>query len=200
MKEITTTMTTAAMFSEDGTKRYHLTKAWDETMPRLAIIMLAPSEASGIVLDNTTMLVLNNASALGYGSVTILNLFATLGDFGLKTVEPCDEENIEVILGAAEKADAIVYAAGVGKATNKLFLERQSQVLTALAPFEEKLYCLTNASKGARFQHPLSPAVRIWVLSKMQISELVEIKREETPALSHETAKTKAKQKKKAHA
>ena len=79
MKTINTTLTTTAIYSDKGDKRYLLRKAWDDTKPRLAIIMLAPSEASGIELDNTTMLVLNNASRLGYGSVSIVNLFATLG-------------------------------------------------------------------------------------------------------------------------
>ena len=53
MKKIQTTLTTTAEFSENGKKRYCLTKMWDEKKPHLAIIMLAPSEASGIELDNT---------------------------------------------------------------------------------------------------------------------------------------------------
>lgn len=172
MKEISTTLTTVAQFSDDGKKRYLLTKTWEADKPHLAIIMLAPSEASGIVLDNTTMLVLNNASTLGYGSVTILNLFATLGDYRLKTAEESDTENLNVILDIAQRVDTIVYAAGVGKATNKTFLKRQTQVLTALLPYEQKLHCLISRNGTARFQHPLSPAVRTWVLSEMKVEEL----------------------------
>ena len=59
----------------------------------------------------------------------------------------------------------IVYAAGVGKTKNKLFQERQKQVLTALRPVEHKLFCLCNEAGTARLQHPLSPAVRTWELS-----------------------------------
>ena len=65
MKSIVTTLTTEAVFSDDGVKRYLLRKTWDESKPKLAIIMLAPSEASGIELDTTTQLVLNNAARLG---------------------------------------------------------------------------------------------------------------------------------------
>ena len=173
METIKTTLTTTAVFSDDGTKRYLLTKSWDSDKPNLAIIMLAPSEASGIALDNTTMLVLNNASRLGYGSVTVLNLFATLNDFGLKEAEPEDAENLKVILSAAQTADVIVYAAGVGKAKNKLFLRRQEQVLTALTPIEHKLFCLCDREGKARLQHPLSPSVRTWELSPLKIEELV---------------------------
>lgn len=90
MKTIQTKLETAAVFSEDGAKRYLLKKYWDGKKPSLTVIMLAPSEASGIVLDNTTLLVLNNASRLGYGSVSIVNLFATLNDFALECAEEED--------------------------------------------------------------------------------------------------------------
>ena len=187
MNTITTTLTTQAVFSDDGTKRYSLVKTWDSKKPTLAIIMLAPSEASGISLDSTTLLVLNNASRLGYGSVAIVNLFARIDDFALRQAEDEDPENLEAILSAAQKADAIVYAAGVGKVQNKAFQQRQKQVVTKLVPYESKLYCLTNEDGEARMQHPLSPAVRTWYLSPMKVSE----------ALSKEVSTEEPKQEKK---
>lgn len=172
MKTITTTLTTTALFSSNGKKRFLLTKTWDDSKPRLAIIMLAPSEASGIELDNTTMLVLNNASRLGYGTVSIVNLFATVGNLKECFSEENDKENLKHITAIAETADTIVYASGVGKANNKGFINRQQQVLEVLKPYEDKLRCLSNKEGKARFQHPLSPAVRTWYLSPMQIAEL----------------------------
>ena len=173
MKSITTTLVTEAVFSDDGVKRYLLRKTWDETKPKLAIIMLAPSEASGIELDTTTQLVLNNASRLGYGRVDVLNLFATLNDFSLKHAEAEDSVNMDAILSSVTGADDVIYASGVGKAKNKTFQHRQEQVLSALRLFEGKLKCLTDANGKARLQHPLSPAVRVWYLSPMKISELI---------------------------
>lgn len=183
MKNITTILTTKAIFSDDGRDRYLLTKTWEADKPSLAIIMMAPSEASGVVLDSTTMLVLNNAARLGYGSVTILNLFARANDASLQEAGLEDAENLEVIIAAAQSADAVVYAPGVGKTTNKKFQERQKQVLEALRPVEEKLHCLSDADGSSRLQHPLSPAVRTWYLSKLKIGELVEepTPKEETP-------------------
>lgn len=172
MNTITTTLTTTAEFSDDGKKRYLLTKVWDDTKPRLTIIMLTPSEASGIELDNTTMLVLNNVSRLGYGSVNIVNLFATIGDLRFANAEDIDQENLDYIDRAAKDADVIVYASGVGKATNKFFIKRQNQVLDVLKPYESKLKCLSNKHGDARFQHPLSPSLRVWYLSDMKICEL----------------------------
>ena len=172
MNTLKTTLTTEAVYSEDETKRYLLKKEWDATKPKLAIIMLAPSVSSGIEIDTTTQLVLNNAVRLGYGSVDILNLFTTLNDFSLKYAEDEDTENIKIIVKSARSADTIVYAAGVGKAKNKTFLERQSTVLNELRAFENKLHCLCNKNGNARFQHPLSPAVREWNLSSFRLEEL----------------------------
>ncbi len=173
MKTITTNLVTEAVYSEDATKRYLLRKTWNEKKPNLAIVMLAPSDAGAIELDTTTQLVLNNTFRLGYGSVSILNLFATLNDAELKMAEGEDVENLDAIVSAAEKADVIIYAAGVGKSKHKMFQRRQEQVISALVPFVGKLRCLCNADGEARFQHPLSPAVRTWHLSEFQIKELI---------------------------
>lgn len=173
MKNISTTLATKAIFSDNGLDRYLLTKTWDEKKQHLAIIMMAPSQASGVALDTTTQLVLNNADRLGYGSVSILNLFARVNDFSLQYAGLEDAENLEVIVAAAQSVDVVVYAAGVGKATNKKFQERQRQVLEALRPVEEKLYCLSDADGTSRLQHPLSPAVRTWYLSPLKVAEVL---------------------------
>ena len=175
MEKIVTTLTTEALFSEDGSKRFLLRKSWDDAKPKLAIVMMAPSIASGISLDSTTQLVLNNCDRLGYGSVSIVNLFATLNDASLKQVEDEDLENMEVIVQQAQDADLIVYGPGIGKIKNKAFLARQEQVLTALLPFESKLHCLCDEDGEARLQHPLSPAVRTWHLSPLKVSELISL-------------------------
>lgn len=65
MNSITTVLMTEALFSDDGTKRYLLRKVWDGTKPDLAVVMMCPAGASGVELDQTSMLVLNNASRLG---------------------------------------------------------------------------------------------------------------------------------------
>lgn len=174
MEKIVTALTTEAVFSDDGLKRYLLRKTWNDTKPKLAIVMLAPSEASGIELDTTTQLVLNNSARLGYGSVSIVNLFATLNDFSLKQAEDEDPENMDVIVQQAKDADLIVYAPGVGKAKSKVFLQRQERVLACLCAFENKLHCLCDANGEARLQHPLSPAVRTWHFSPLKISELID--------------------------
>jgi hypothetical protein len=173
MNTITTTLTTEAVFDDTSTKRYLLKKTWDNTLPSLTIIMLAPSIASGVAMDSTTTLVLNNASALGFGSVSIVNLFATLGDFSLSAAEPEDPDNLKAILSEAKDADVIIYAPGVGKNKLQVFQERSTQVLTALRPYEKKIKCLTSATGKARLLHPLCPAVRSWHIAELRFDELL---------------------------
>ena len=173
MNTITTTLTTEAVFDNEGVKRYLLKKTWDTSLPTLAIIMLAPSIASGVTMDSTTNLVLNNASELGFGSVSIVNLFATLGDFTLSNAESKDPENMKAILDAVKDADEVIYAPGVGKNKLQVFQERSAQVLTALRPYENKLKCLTSASGKAKLLHPLCPAVRKWHIAELRLDELL---------------------------
>lgn len=175
MNTIKTTLTTEALFSDDGSKRYLLRKEWDSQKPKIAVIMLAPSVSSGIELDTSTQLVINNVERLGFGSVDILNLSAVLNDFSLKYADTADKENIDTILSSAKSADVIVYAAGVGKSKNKTFQKLQESVLSKLIPFENKLNCLTDSKGYSKFQHPLSPSVRTWYLSPFKVSDLVNL-------------------------
>ena len=174
MEIIETTLSTQAVFSDDGEKRYLLKKIWNTSLPKLTIIMLKPSIASGVELDPTTVAVLNNASALGFGSVSIVNLFATLGNIDISEETGDDPENLDVIIEATQEGDTVIYAPGVGKAKLLTFQERSTQVLEALRPFEKKLRCLTNASGKAKFLHPLCPSVRFWGnLAEFSVSELL---------------------------
>ncbi len=173
MKVTTTTLTTDTIHSEDGKKRYLLHKEWDTEKPQLAILMIAPGEADNVALDKTTMQVLNNSVRLGFGGVYIMNLFSLINDFDLAYAESTDEENMEVIRMILEKVDTVIYAPGVGKMKNTVFLERQRQVAKILHPHEEKLQCLCNADGKSRLQHPLSPAIRVWYLSKVTIKEIL---------------------------
>ena len=193
MRTETTMITTQATFSDDGSKRYILRKEWDISKPSIMVVMLVPSADCGVSTDTTTMLVLNNVWRLGYGSVTILNLFSVINDFGLKEGTGDDEENLNAIVFEAQKADVIVYAPGVGKAQNKAFQLRQKQVLNALRPYEEKLHCLCNADGEARLQHPLSPAVRTWYLSSLSISEFEPKEVDQPQANQSEKKRTKKK-------
>ena len=173
MKEIISNLRTEIVMSDDESKRYSLRKVWSEDKPSLAIVMLCPSSSGIVAVDVSTALTIGNCFRLGYGSVTIVNLFSNINDFTLKEAEEEDPENLQAIIASAEKADCLVMGAGTGKAKNKLFQRRLEQVMTALRPYEKKLHCLCDETGGSRGLHPLSPRVREWHLSPMKISELL---------------------------
>ena len=176
MKTEISTLHTEAVYSDDYSCRYVLRKLWDDTKPKLAIILLAAGNAGTVMLDKTTQLVINNSARLGYGSVSIMNLSAVLNDYNLHHTE--DPKNIKVIVEEAKTAEKVVFSPGTGKSNNANFIRLQEQVLLALRPYEDKLHCLCNADGGARLQHPLSPQVQVWNLSPLKVSELVTIPEE----------------------
>lgn len=181
MKKITNNLRTEIVESDDGTKRYSLRKVWDESKPSLAIIMICPSSSGEVAVDNSTMLTLGNCYRLGYGGVTIVNLFSTINDFSLTEAEDEDAENIKAIIAAAETADCVVLGAGTGKAKNARFQQRLEQVAVALRPYEAKLHYLCDKNGGSRGLHPLSPRLREWHVSPLAIGELIDVPVGETP-------------------
>ena len=85
-----------------------------------------------------------------------------------------DEDNINYIVSSAKKSDVIIYAPGIGKAKNKTFQDLQKNILSALKPFESKLFCIGTSNGNARLQHPLSPAVRNWFLYPFKVSDVID--------------------------
>ena len=175
MREIISNLRTEILESEDGTKRYLLRKVWDESKPSLGILMLFPSSSGIVSVDVSTSLVLSNCYRLGYGSVTIVNLFSTINDFSLKEADNEDQENLQTILDTVKSVSCFVVGCGTGKSKNAKFHQRLEQVLLALKPHEDKLCCLCDKYGGSKYLHPLSPRVREWHLSPLKISELVEL-------------------------
>lgn len=179
MREIISNLRTEILESEDGAKRYLLRKVWDESKPSLGILMLCPSSSGEVAVDTSTSLVLSNCYRLGYGSVTIVNLFSTINDFDLKEADDEDPKNLQAILDAIAYVSCFVVGCGTGKSKNAKFHQRLEQVLLALRPYEDKLHCLCDKNGGSKYLHPLSPRVRQWHLSPLKVGELIDIPVEE---------------------
>lgn len=179
MKEITSNLRTEIVVSDCGAYRYSLRKVWSEDKPSLAILMICPSSSGEVAVDTSTMLTLGNCYRLGYGSVTIVNLFSKINDFALKDADDEDEENLQAILKAAKESSCVVIGAGTGKAKNKVFQKRFEQVMLALRSYEDKLHCLCDEEGDSRGLHPLSPRVRQWNLCKCAVADFIDIPVEE---------------------
>lgn len=160
------TLKTEARFSDDRSYRYVLSKEWNNKKPRALVIMTNPSSAGEIVLDMTTLYTLNNLVALDYGAVDIVNLYPKVVT-KLK-VDDVDKREIEIsdqiIVELAEKADSVIIGWGRLGEKSKSIENRQTELLTKLEPFKDRLFVIGDG-KGGELYHPLAPHVRFhWEL------------------------------------
>lgn len=174
MKTETTTVKCKVLFSDDKTHRLLLRKEWDKNKPTAMVIMINPNTADTMNIDMTTMLVLNNLNALGFGSVNIVNLYSkTMNKLSLRfnsDEDLLDSENDTVIEQYAEKSDCIIIAWGSAGSNSQRVRDRQAELLERLKKFANKLYKI-----GINGYHPLTPAIRSgWELEPFEIKEVEE--------------------------
>lgn len=139
--------------------RYRLSREWDNMSPSVCWIMLNPSTATARVDDMTMARVVGFSKAWGYGSATVVNLFAfraqrpgTLGRVG----DPVGSYNDATILQAASSAAQVVAAWGNhGTIANpETGIRRCDEVRHLLASAGMDLNCLTVTCRGQP-GHPL---------------------------------------------
>lgn len=159
-------------YSDDKTKRYVLSIEWDKDKKKACIIMLSSGQANGIVFDRTTTHCIENLIKLDYGSVDIVNLFATIGNGKSVIDDEIDEENLKAIKKSANSAEIIIFAVGTGKANDKRVQECQSAVLEELSEYNKKMFCIADAD-DRKFYHPLCPKVKKWKILKFSADELI---------------------------
>ncbi|MBR2913208.1 MAG: DUF1643 domain-containing protein [Oscillospiraceae bacterium] len=171
MKTEKSSIRSKAVFSDDGKHRLLLQKEWVKDKPTAMIIMINPNTADTLTMDLTTMLTINNLNALGFGSVNIVNLYSKIMDkLSLRFYSDedlLDEENDAVIGKYADESDVIIIAWGsIGNHSQRI-RDRQSELLTKLTDYTDKLYQI-----GEKRYHPLTPIVRSeWKLEKYERNE-----------------------------
>ena len=173
---------TEVVSSEDGQHRYLIRKEWDKNKSKAMVIMINPSISGEVVMDHTTMYVLNNLYTLNFGSVDIVNIFSNL-DGSRKTkgiALEIEQENERQIMLSAEKVDRIIIAWGTIGNFQKCIQQKQKVLLELLKPYEEKIFQISDG-KGEVGFHPLAPQIRSgWNLVKsswVERQEDVQIKR-----------------------
>lgn len=138
-----------AIISKDGKFRYKLSRVWDEGLPNVVIVGLNPSIADADIDDPTYVRCVNFAKSWGYGSLSMLNLFA------YRATDPAELLNKEYIIGedndtylkqAFKHADKVVCAWGNG---GTLF-GRNKEVLQLI----DEPYCI-KMNKSGEPAHPL---------------------------------------------
>ncbi len=171
MKEETTIIKSKALFSDDGLHRFLLRKEWDNQKKSAMIIMINPNTANTVNMDLTTVLTINNLNKLGFGSVSIVNLYSRIME-KLSLRFNSDEDLLEsdtdrIIEQYAAMSDAIIIAWGCVGNNSQRVRERQLELLELLKNHANKLYKI-----GEKGFHPLTPAVRnSWELEPYETEE-----------------------------
>lgn len=136
-----------ATFDASGRYRYSLTRRWEATGSRVAIVLLNPSTADASRDDPTVRRCVGFARAWGYGALEVVNLFAwraTRPADLRRARAPVGPENDAYILYAAQRAQGVVLAWGAHGA----FLGRDVEVSTLLAEAGIALHCLGVTRTG----------------------------------------------------
>jgi hypothetical protein len=146
-------------FDGERIYRYRLSRAWDNTRPGVCWIMLNPSTATAGVDDRTIARVVSFAKAWGFGSSTVVNLFAVRAGQPstlTRVRDPVGPYNDATILEAASSAAHVVAAWGNhGTIPNPdTGFPRCEEVRHLLASAGIGLNCLTVTHRGQP-GHPL---------------------------------------------
>ena len=175
------TLTTEVIFNETKTERYLLRKVWDETKPTITLIMTNPSMADVVIVDMTTLYVINNLFKLGdYGGVDILNMTSNITPkIDTKTSMVLSDKNLEYILQSATTSDKVIIAWGKIGESNRKIRAVQSKLLESLEPFQDKLHMIESHLGETGF-HPLAPQIRFtWKLVPFVMPEYLQTKVED---------------------
>ena len=183
---------TQAIFNDDKTHRYLLKKTWDESLPSAAILMTNASSSDVLRMDFTTMYAISNSSNLGYGSISIVNIFSFMTTkLDLKSADINSlksDENEKQIIQAAKDNDIFVVATGSLPALNKKVGVYQDELFKKLYDFKDKIKTI-RASDGSENNHVLSPKIRFsWTLVpfKLPVNEVVQAEAESSTPVPEE--------------
>jgi len=142
-----------ALYSPCEGYRYRLDRTWDAAGPRAVVVMLNPSTATEAADDPTIARVRRRMGALGFGAMSVVNLFAWRAtdprDLA-RIAEPVGPGNDAAILAAVARAALILCAWGDGG-----FLRNRGPAVAAWLRLDGcRLHVLGQTRRGAP-RHPL---------------------------------------------
>lgn len=154
---------TEVKFIKDGkeTYRYLLKKQWGKDNKTATIIMLNPSKADSIKLDQTVMNVMNYLVDKKFSGMSIVNLFSYMSTYpkDLKNrKQEYEKVNIEFIKQAFKDATIIIVAWTRGEK-----LTEKRKIKSILTQYECKLKCFKD-DKGKIMRHPSRGFNEKWIL------------------------------------
>ena len=145
-------MKSSAVIDQTLRYRWTLRREWDESLPRVAFIMLNPSTADATNNDPTLRRCLGFAERWGYGSLEVVNLFAyrATNPQDLKTAsDPVGSLNDDYLMTAVSSARQTIVAWG-----NHGTLYNRAEIVLEMLSSQFFLYCL-GVTKTGQPKHPL---------------------------------------------
>lgn len=142
-----------AVISDCGKYRYLLRRAWDFAKPRALLIMLNPSTADATADDATIRSCVRLVSALGYGSMEVVNVFgwrATDPNELPKQPDPVGPQNEDIIEAAIVRSDVVICAWGA----NVMAQRKANYVRSLVSRRRPATYCFGKTKAGFP-KHPL---------------------------------------------
>ena len=142
-----------AVYSACEHYRYRLTRVWEGGGTHAVFVMLNPSTATEVQNDPTVERCERRARTLGFGSFTVLNIFAWRATDPREmraAADPVGPENDAAILGRLSQADRVICAWG----THGAHLGRGPAVERLLRDAGARLWHL-GLSKDGHPKHPL---------------------------------------------
>lgn len=165
------------IFSQTADKRFEYTMERKETEgKKILVICTNPASDNLLVVDMTTNYLMNNLFAMGYGTITLCNLFAEVTE-KLQPVKAGDNaDNIEYINEVLKRGfDEILLGFGNGFVGNKRVREEKEKLYKALKPYAKKLVELVDSDEryaALKTIHPLFAGQRFsgkWAFRKFAL-------------------------------
>lgn len=144
-----------AVISDSGCYRYLLRRTWDTKMPRALLVMLNPSTADARTDDPTIRSCVRLLSALHYGSMEVVNLFAwraTDPNDLREAIDPIGDKNDSVIAAATGRCDIVICGWGSSLVADKD--NRARDVIDLIRAHRPALFCFGKTKDGSP-KHPL---------------------------------------------
>ncbi|MEK4878758.1 MULTISPECIES: DUF1643 domain-containing protein [Paenibacillus] len=149
------TITSRAIFSDNGEYRYRLSRTWDEEKKKGVLLMLNPSKATELLTDRTVMNVTNFLINAGYGGIEVINLFSymTPDTKNLRNRDLNYERyNDSYILDVVSCVENPIVIIGWGSDSSK-YITRKRQVEKLITLYADKLKCFQDKNKR-KPRHP----------------------------------------------
>jgi hypothetical protein len=161
MSDLFPTIERDASISDCGKYRWSLTRSWNFNGKWLGWIMLNPSTADANIDDPTIRKCMGFAHRLGFGAITVCNLFpyrATDPSELLKVDDPRGLKkkgsltNHDLLLDLHEVCPVVILAWGA--LDHQPFIEYADKVIADLRRVGSPIHCL-GKTKGGHPRHPL---------------------------------------------